>query len=162
MSRSSVFFRGLFYLAGLPVPLYGWNLSIYPCRKCKRLLKFSVKSLVIIFLYCRCDHMYGKTTKIFKFCSSLSLCPWYQKSKSVERTRLAFTYICACKHIHTPVYICTKRSRDTITVKSPQTVQKTCLAWDRIWRRKKRDIFNLGSGFWHLHKRKPVNSLLST
>lgn len=61
--------------------------------------------------------MYAKTTKIFKFCSSLS--PWYQKSKSVERMRLALTlYIRAREHIRMLTYICTKLTRDTVTAKS--------------------------------------------
>ena len=118
--RSSVFCRQIFYLTRFlyTVSFHGCYLAIY--RKCEQLLRFLLKSLIIIFLLGH-DHMYAETARTFKFSQrimSSSLSPWYQESESIERIRL--TFICTCLRVHTrAMYRCTKPTRDALAVKYP-------------------------------------------
>lgn len=103
--RSSIFCIQIFYLTRFlyPVSFHGWYLAIY--GKCEQLLRFLLKSLIIIFLLGR-DHMQLETTRIFKFSQrimSSSLSPWYQESESIERIKLTFLY--TCLRVHTRAYV---------------------------------------------------------
>ena len=103
--RSSVFCIQIFYLTRFlySVSFHSRYLAVY--RKCEQLLRFLLKSLIIIFLLGR-DHMQPETTRIFKFSQrimSSRLSPWYQESESIERIRLTFIY--TCLRVHTCAYV---------------------------------------------------------